>query len=191
MNRRTAVKRLSLLAGGVLLSMGGIKYYQLHKVPDLSLLDKYRALLGDLSDTIIPASDSPGAKEAGVGDFVIKMVRDCTNRMSQNNFIGGLKDLAGYAQSKYGKSYGQCTVEERTEILVHFEKKAKPFSRLLGKVESKVEGDPFFVTLKNYVVLGYCTSKPGATQALRYDFIPGKYIGVVALSPGQRAWATE
>jgi hypothetical protein len=191
MKRRTAVKRLSLLAGGVLLSLGGIKYYQLHKVPDLSLLDKYRALLGDLSDTIIPASDSPGAKEAGVGDFVIKMVRDCTSRMSQNNFIAGLKDLAGHAESKYGKPYGQCTVQEQINILSHFEKAGKPFSRWMGKVENKVEGDPFFVTLKNYIVLGYCTSKPGATQALRYDFIPGKYTGVVTLAPGQRAWATE
>jgi hypothetical protein len=191
MHRRTAVKRLSLLAGGALLSLGGIKYYQLYKAPDLSLLDKYRALLGDLSDTIIPATDSPGAKEAGVGDFVIKMVRECTDRKSQNNFITGLKDLAGYAESKYGKPYGQCTLEERTVILAHFEKTGKPFSGWMGKADSKVEGDSFFVTLKNYVVLGYCTSKPGATQALRYDFIPQKYTGVVKLAPGQRAWATE
>jgi len=191
MHRRTAVKRLSLLAGGVLLSLGGIKYYQLYKVPDLSLLDKYRALLEDLSDTIIPATDSPGAKEAGVGDFVIKMVRECTDRKSQNNFIAGLKDLAGYAEGKYGKPYGQCTQEERAAILAHFEKAGKPFSGWMGKADSKVEGDPFFVILKNYVVLGYCTSKPGATQALRYDFIPGKYTGVVTLAPGQRAWATE
>ncbi len=191
MHRRTAVKRLSLLAGGVLFSLGGIEYYQLYKVPDLSLLDKYRALLGHLSDTIIPATDSPGAKEAGAGDFVIKMVRECTDRKSQNNFIAGLKELAGYAESNYGNSFGQCAPEERAAILARFEKSGKPFSGWMGKAESKVEGDPFFVTLRNYVVLGYCTSKPGATQGLRYDFIPGKYTGVVPLAPGQRAWATE
>lgn len=191
MNRRSVVKRLSLLAGGVVLSLGGIKYYQLYKVPDLSLLDKYSALLGDLSDTIIPATDSPGAKAAGVGDFVIKMVRECTDRKSQNNFIDGLKDLANYAERKYGKPYGQCTVQQQFNILSHFETAEKPISRWIGKVESKVEGNSFFVTLKNYVVLGYCTSKSGATQALRYDYIPGKYSGVVTLKPGQRAWATE
>ena len=191
MNRRSVVKRLSLLAGGVVLSLGGIKYYQLYKVPDLSLLDKYNALLGDLSDTIIPATDSPGAKAAGVGDFVIKMVRECTDRKSQNNFIDGLKDLANYAERKCGKPYGQCTVQQQFNILSHFETAGKPISRWIGKVESKVEGNSFFVTLKNYVVLGYCTSKSGATQALRYDYIPGKYSGVVTLTPGQRAWATE
>lgn len=191
MNRRTVLKRLSLVTGGVIASAGGIKLYHLYKAPPLSLLEAYRPLLADLADAIIPPTDSPGAKSAGVGDIVAKLVRDCTDRKSQNNFMDGLVALADRAERKYGKSFGQCSPTEKEAMLRHFEQADEPFGGWIGKADRKMEGDPFFVTLKNYVVIGYCTSKAGATQALRYDYVPGKYEGIVPLVPGQRAWATK
>ncbi|HWK04075.1 MAG TPA: gluconate 2-dehydrogenase subunit 3 family protein [Puia sp.] len=192
MNRRRAIKRLSLLAGGIVLSLGGGLVYDLYKTPSLKLLDTYKGLIGDLADTIIPATvDSPGAREAGAGDFIVRMVRDCTNKKSQNHFIDGLRSVPEYTEKKYKRSFGACSLEERTAVLTHFEQSGKPYKGWLGKVDHQLEGDSFFVTLKNYTVLGYCTSKPGATQALSYDYIPGKYVGVVPLAQGQRAWATK
>jgi hypothetical protein len=37
--------------------------------------------------------------------------------------------------------------------------------------------------------LGYFTAEAGATQALRYDPIPGAFRGSVKLTPGDRSWA--
>jgi hypothetical protein len=191
MNRRRAVKRLSLITGGIVLTLGGVRLYDLIKTPRLEALDTYRGLLGDLADTILPATDSPGAREAGVGDLIIRMVKDCTNRKSQNHFIDGLRSLTEYTEEKYKRPFGACSLEERTAILTHFEQSGKPYKGWLGKADHQLEGDSFFITLKNYTVLGYCTSKPGATEALRYDYIPGKYAGTVPLEPGQKAWATK
>ena len=44
--------------------------------------------------------------------------------------------------------------------------------------------------VKDLTLLGYFTAEVGATQALRYDPVPGAYRGSVPLRPGDRAWAT-
>jgi len=192
MNRRKVIKRFCLIVGGGFgVSYTSLKFYQLNKRPDLASLGQYKILIDALVDTIIPATDSPGAKEAGVGDFVIKMVADCSNKKSQNKFISGLSDLADYTNDHFKKKFNECSLAERTKALAYFEKEAEPYPGLMGKVSHRFLGDPFFSTLKKYTVLGYCTSEAGATKALAYDYIPGKYIGTISLAPGQKAWATQ
>jgi hypothetical protein len=44
--------------------------------------------------------------------------------------------------------------------------------------------------MKELSVLGYFSSKEGATQALRYLPIPGKYDGSFPYKKGDKAWAT-
>lgn len=176
---------------GGMASYAGFKTYRLFESPDLLSLDKHKLLLGELADTIIPpTNDSPGAKEVEIGVFIAKMVKDCTELKSQNNFINGLKDIIVYSENRYNKSFQHCSLIERSEILHHFEKRDRSYSGILGKVERRVLGNSFFQTLKEYTVLGYCTSRMGATKALAYDYIPGKYINTV-LAPGQKAWATQ
>jgi hypothetical protein len=191
MKRRTAIRRLSLLVGGAAVSFTGIKVFQLYKHSNFQILDENQALLSELAETIIPKTDSPGASEAGVGAFIAKMIRDCTPKSSQNNFIAGLEELAGYSQSKFSRPFMQCSRQERTVVLTHFEEQGRPYAGIMGKIQHHVTGDSFFTTLKKYAVLGYCTSMQGATMALQYDYIPGKYIGTVPMKPGQRAWATQ
>jgi len=144
-----------------------------------------------LADTIIPATDSPGARDAAVGGFILKMVRDCTDKKSQNNFIRGFADLMDRTGEKGGTPFGQRSLAERTAILTHFEQQGKPYSGVLGKVQHRLSGDSFFTILKRYTILGYCSSRRGATEGLRYDYIPGRYDGKVPLQPGQRSWATQ
>lgn len=180
------------MGGGLLLSLGGLEVYRLFKTPSFTSLEEHRELLADLADTIIPATDSPGAKEAGTGEFIIKMIRDCTDRKTQNKFIDGLDSLAAYTKHHYNKSFTQCRREEKEAILRHFELSGKPtLHGVAGKAEQRLLGESFFTVLKKYTVLGYCTSRQGATQALRYDYIPGKYTGRIPLMPNQKAWATQ
>jgi gluconate 2-dehydrogenase gamma chain len=41
------------------------------------------------------------------------------------------------------------------------------------------------------VTVGYFTSEPGATVALKYEPVPGAYHGCVPLAEIGRAWATR
>jgi hypothetical protein len=47
----------------------------------------------------------------------------------------------------------------------------------------------FFKTLKHLTVLGYFNSEIGATQALAYLPVPGRFDGSAPFEPGQKAWA--
>ncbi len=191
MNRRKAISRIALAGLGGTLLFGGFKWYDWHKTPDLDWLQNHKDLVASLAETIIPATDTPGAREAGVADYILIMLRDATDRMTANKFIDGLKSLDHYCRSQYNHPYQQCTPEDQRTVLRRFEEKAKPFNTLAGKIENVYLGTPFFYTLKKYTVEGYCTSEAGATKGLAYLYIPGHYQGCIPLQPGQRAWATR
>ena len=191
MKRRKVIGLLLLAGGGTATGLGGLKWWQLNHTPDKAYLDGKLNLLSALAETIIPKTDTPGAKEAGVGQYLIDMVTDCTDKKTQNKFIDGLKDLEQYTQDKYNKFYETCTVEEQHQVMKHFQEKGKPYNGIIGKAQNKFLGKSFFTTLKEYTVTGYCTSQIGATQGLAYLAVPGPYIGCTSLQKGQKTWATK
>ncbi len=70
------------------------------KSPDKNYLLGKKALLTELAETIIPATDTPGAKEAGAVDFMMPMLNECTDTKTLNRFIKGLQDLEAYTHSQ-------------------------------------------------------------------------------------------
>ena len=191
MRRRKAIQYLGLLFGAGLAGTAGFEWWRLHRPPSIEVLEKNVAVLDELADTIIPETDTPGAKAAGVGAVILVMVRDCADRKSQNNLIEGFQDLLDKTKQLYGKPFGECTPSQRQELLDSYETAGRTGGGMLGKVRKQLAGDSFYTTLKKYTVLGYCTSKPGATEAMRYDYIPGKYVANIPLQPGQRSWSTR
>jgi hypothetical protein len=190
-NRRKAIGRLALAGVGAGLAFGGYKWYDWTKTPDLHYLEENKELVATLAETIIPATDTPGAKEAGVGDYIVIMIRDCTDRMSTNKFIDGLKDLQHYCRNYFDKTFQQCAERDRQTALSYFERKGAPYNGIIGKAEQAYLGRSFFTTLKQYTVEGYCTSQAGATRGLSYLYVPGSYHGCIPLQPGQKTWATR
>lgn len=182
---------MTLAGTGLVAAFAGYKWFDLTKRPDIGYLESNRDLIMALAETIIPGTDTPGAKDANVQDFIIMMVRDCTERKTQNKFIDGLRDLKEYCWFAYEKPYQRCTLAEQTAVLTHFEKQGKPFRGIVGKAQNRFLGRSFFTTLKDYTVEGYCTSEQGATKGLVYDYIPGSFHGCVPVKPGQKAWATN
>lgn len=191
MNRRTTIK--SLLAFGFLGASGFsiFKWVDINKTPDTKLLLSKKALIADLAETIIPATDTPGAKDAKVEDYIIKMMLKCTEIKNQNLFIDGLADVDHYSNKHFNEPFENCKPADKVAILKHFEAKSHSFNSLVAKVEGRYLGDPFFTQLKNLTVTGYCTSQTGATKGLVYDYIPGMYDGSMPLAPHQRSWATK
>jgi hypothetical protein len=191
MNRRKAIGRIFLFTGISIAGYSGYKFWDWNKKPDLDFLSQQKDLIAALAETIIPASDSPGAKEAGVEQYIITMIKDCTERKSQNKFIDGLKALNHYCKSQFNKPFDQCTEKEKQQTLQHFEEMGKSSKGLIGKAEDRYLGKSFFSTLKTYTIQGYCSSEMGATKGLSYLYIPGKFVGCMPLQPGQKAWATK
>jgi hypothetical protein len=189
MKRRKALLSIAALAG-VAAAIPGIKWALLNSEPDLDYLDRSKDLLASIADTIIPKTDSPSASECMVPEFIVNMVKNCSDTPTQNKFVDGLSKLESYTQDKYSKPFGECSEDERVAVLTHFESTDRPWSGIAGKVQRRYLGTPFFLTLKRYCAIGYFTSEGGATKALRYSHIPARYVACEPYSPGQKAWAT-
>jgi hypothetical protein len=190
MIRRIALQRIALISGAVGLSLGGYSLFRQYRNPSLETIESNMELLGLLVDAIIPATSTPGAKEANVHKFVSKMVIECSNIRDQNTFADGLSGLMGYTKDRFGKLFSECTAHERNQVLEYFEESELTLSGLLGKVQRKILGPSFFHLLKEYTVKGYFTSEIGATISLRYLLVPTKYIPCQDYLHGQKAWAT-
>ena len=76
---------------------------------------------------------------------------------------------------------------QKHDLLVDLDKEAKDYSK------NRKEKDPnhYFSLMKQLTVWGYFTSEVGATKALRYLPVPGKYIGDLPYKKGDKAWALQ
>lgn len=194
MNRRDALSRVALILGGTV--VGANAFLEGCKPADKKTEDNGKpfalfaatdsAYLDEIAETIIPATDTPGAKAAKVGTFMTVMVTDCYPEADQKVFIEGMKKLDEASKAKNGKSFIDADADQRKALLIDIDKEAKDY------MASKKKDDPkhYFRMLKELTLLGYFTSEPGATQALRYVAVPGKYEGCVAYKKGDRAWAS-
>jgi hypothetical protein len=191
MKRRKAIGTILLAGGATAAGIGGYEWYTLTKNPDTNYLISKKALLAELAETIIPATDSPGAREAGAVNYMLSLLDECTDRKTLNRFIEGLKDLESYTQTRFKRPFPECQDSEKRAVLNHFEEKSAQSHNLVDKVKNKFTGIPFFATLKSYTVQGYCISQKGAGLGMRYIAVPGKYLSCIPLELNQKAWATK
>lgn len=194
MNRRDALSRVALILGGTVVGANVFldgckpadKKTATAETPGNTFSADDIAYLDEIAETIIPATDTPGAKAAKVGAFMALMVNDCYDEKDQKIFREGMKQLDEASKKKNGKSFMESDAAQRKAILTDIDKEAKDYAT------AKKKDDPnhYFRLMKELTLLGYFTSEPGATQALRYVAVPGKYEGCIPYKKGDRAWAT-
>src|SRR3954454_22145330 len=68
-----------------------------------------------LAECIIPESDTPGAKKAGVALLIDKAI--VTDPSLENRYRVGLTDLNALSIGDYGKSLPELTEEQKTALL--------------------------------------------------------------------------
>lgn len=186
MNRRDAIKRLTLLMGGAVigadtfLSGAVLK----GKQTKLDLKAGQIALLDEIGETIIPTTSSPGAKSVQIGAFMQMMVNDCYDDEQQAVFQTGLGQVDAAAQNRFGKPFMECSAENRTALLNELDKEETQYRA--QKTTSAPEH--YFRMMKQLTLLGYFSSETGCTQALRYVEVPGAYRGNEPYKKGDPAW---
>jgi len=200
MKRRDAIARVALLMGGtlsvptMLAFLEGCKSSTETSSASLSFpfSAEQKNLVSEVAEIIIPKTDTPGAKDAKVGEFIEKMLKECYAAKDQDSFEKGMKELEK-------KDFLKASPADQTKILKEMEASAKADADKstaerkkyteAGKEYTDDQGVPFFKLIKELTLLGYFTSEPGATLALEYVAVPGRYDGCIDLKPGQKAWA--
>jgi len=191
MKRRDYLKSIFALGALGVTSVSVFEWVKLTwHVDAKQILDK-RPIIAELAEMIIPRTDTPGAKEANVHDYVINVMLNCTGAKEQNRFVAGIQEIENYAADKFGKDFLQCSLKERSQALKHIADNTGYPIAILNKINDKFLGAPFYPKFKALVVEGFCMSKPGATLALAYDHVPGSYEACIPLKSNQKAWATK
>lgn len=172
MKRRSAIRSLVIIAGGITLFPSCLGEQE--KVSGDARVDitgDDEALLAEIVGTIIPKTDSPGAKELNVHLFVLKMLKDCYEQDVQQNFIKGLRSLETAIKKQYGHSFAECTAAQRQKILLKIEN---------NEGESPEEVYGFYDLTKKKTIQGYLSSKYVMTNIIPYEFVPShEYNGYV------------
>jgi hypothetical protein len=186
MNRREAVWRIAVLMGGAMVGSEILLSGQTipGKAPTAAFTDADRALLDEIGETIVPATDIPGAKAVNIGAFMTMMVTDCYNDRQHAAFAEGLGKINDACKAKCGCSFMESTPAQRTELANTLDSEQKAHN------DTKAKGDPahYFRMMKELAILGYFTSEIGCTQAVKYVEVPGAYHGDIPYKKGDRAW---
>ena len=187
MERRELIKMIAALTGGAFIGgsllsgcraepqLGGIAFSN----DDILFLD-------EVAETILPATNTPGAKAAKVGELMKTMVNDTYEEKDRQIFHTGITTLNEACKKATGKSFMDATPEQRTTLLTTIDTEAKAWQ----KTKKEKDASHYFTMMKQLTLLGFFTSKEGATQVLRYIAVPGKYEGDYPYKKGDKAWAT-
>ena len=198
LSRREAIKRVSAMFGGVALvgqasMLAACSDETAHKgsppvaTGGLPFSPQDIALLGEIAETILPETDTPGAKAAGVGPFMAMMVMDTYYPSDQEIFVTGLATLNARCEASYGQDFLTAEPGDRLQLLTALD--GEQFEYMQGKHHEAPTH--FFRMMKELALLGYFTSEVGYTQAMRYVETPGRYDPCVPHQAGDKIWANH
>ena len=169
-NRRTAIRHFIFIAGGTVFLPACLQEDGKASVPlkNLKIKASDEKLLSEMVGTIIPATDTPGAKELNGHLFLLKMVDDCTDKEGQQGFVKGMDAFKDACKKRFNQSFIACTPAQREEILNAIEKK---------EYEGDVSG--FYKTVKSNTLDAYLNSQFVMTKLIPYELVPARWHGCV------------
>jgi hypothetical protein len=145
--------------------------------------------LAEITETILPKTATPGAKELGVPAFIDKMVRDLLSVEEQKDFMAGLKKLEAECMAVNGKPFVDCSTEQRETFLLKQDMESAKFGPSTWGISlGKPAPVAFYRRVKSLTLVGYYTSQKVGKEILKYDPIPGAFIACMPLPEVGNAW---
>jgi gluconate 2-dehydrogenase gamma chain len=192
-NRRDAVKAIGVLLGTAVTPSVARAISAGYRAPapgaPLRVLTRYQSeLLATLTELIIPATDTPGARAARVDAFIDGLLADVFTAEERDRLVAGLADVDARAQAAHGATFLKTTPEQQIALLTVMQGEARAVSSQ-GRSRSGPQSRPFFPWLKELTLVGYYTSEIGASQELRYVHVAGRYDGDVPYRQIGRAYS--
>jgi len=189
MQRREALRLLAVGAVFPLLSRDALALFQeaheqLSDATALKVFNPHQnATVIAISETIIPQTNTPGAKAARVNEFIDVVLADWFDEAEKNDFLKALDEFDARCHYLLGKNFVDCTAEQQGQFL-----------RIMDDEQSEIRGRPgadwapqdpqpkqFFSRMKQLTIIGYYTSQAGFEQELHSEIIPSRHAGCAPL----------
>ena len=205
MNRRNALKTLSL-GMGYTLSAASLSTLMVACREEAKLTwtpaffnPTEAGVIEKMVDVMLPATNTPGAKDVGVPQLIDLLLNDVYKVEDQEKFRNGMTSF--FAEIGDESALKKATTEKVEEILkAHLSglpEAEKSRVSALGQneapenAEAKAEYDRyrFLFTLRQMAISGYFSSQEIGMNHLNYDPVPGPYQGCIPAADVGTTWA--
>ena len=192
MNRREAIERTALILGYAISApammgiLNGCKATPELAFKPVFLTQEQASLVSEIAEVIIPKTDTPGAKDAGVPAFIDLMLKDVYSQEDKDKFMVGLNSFNEEAKKSAGSDFIDLDPAKQVDFF-----KSVHDPAVAAFKSGEIKERPFVLVVKELTCLGFFTSEPGATQVLQYEAVPGAYHGCVPLAEVGKTWATS
>lgn len=196
MKRRDALKQTTLIfgytvtAGSLGSILSGCKQSANAKWNSSIFGEDEVKSLSKIVDLMLPATDTPGALELGIDQFVDQCVTRIFNKEDQEQLA---KDLVSFNQTckeDYGNIVADCSAENQHKIMAALEKSITEVPpSFWGQSIDENAVIPFYSHIKELTLLGYFTSERIGKEELSHLPIPGEYLGCIPLSEVGNNWS--
>jgi hypothetical protein len=146
--RREAIRRVSALLGGIALVGGdalltGCRDDRAGKGgAGAKFSDEEVAFLDEVAETILPQTNTPGAKAAGVGPFMALMVNDTYDERDQEVFREGMRKLDEASEKMHGAAFLEAAPQQRLALLEQLDREQKRYTDAREAARKRKPGEP-------------------------------------------------
>lgn len=137
------------------------------------------------AERIIPTTDTPGAIDAGVPDFIDLMMGEWYPEADKAAFLAGVQAADDFCRTEHGARFAACDPEQQNAVLAALEEE----HRVTPEGTAPSARAAFYATLRELTLLGYYTSEIGATQELQVNPM-GQWDGDVPFAEVGRSYST-
>jgi len=143
--------------------------------------------LREAAETILPRTDTPGATDAQVAEFVDLMMSEWMDPDERDALLAALEELDRRAAADHGATFIDCDGPQRAALMTTMDAEvarllsadgAEPADEYVedpdGRAYPTAPEHPFY-QLKRWALVGYFTSEPGMTEALKWNPFPGRW----------------
>jgi glucoside 3-dehydrogenase (cytochrome c) hitch-hiker subunit len=149
------------------------------------------ATVVQMTDLIIPATDTPGAKAAKVNEFIDVILTEWAEDEDKAHFLEGLAGVDKQSNELFGKDFVDASPAQQTALLQSMDDVASAergrremhAGNTVPKHDQQLKGN-FFNVFRGITLHGYYTSEIGFTQELKLEIIPGAQHGCQPLGQG-------
>lgn len=180
MNRRLALKQLAILTGGILLAPACSFNSEKASIAlgNLKISAEQEKLLGEIVGTIIPTTETPGAKDLNIHHFVLVMIDDCREKSIQDDFVKGLRSFDDFIEDNFNESFLKSTPAQRQKMLEYIQSETLSAKNEAIDEEVKI----FWSETRKLTIQGYMSSEYFLTEVFPYELVPGRFEGCLAIS---------
>jgi hypothetical protein len=148
------------------------------------------ATLVAMTELIIPATDTPGAKEAKVNEFIDLILTEWATDQERADFLNGLAGVDKESNELFAKDFVDASPAQQTVLLRAMDDAAMATPRPAvsrrptnpDQRDRQLKGN-FWVVFKSITLHGYYTSEIGFSQELKLEIMPGAYHGCAPVDP--------